>query len=350
MPASPHHHALPVHPHQLEVQEFDCYDLIVDLRSAEAFASDRIPRAVSVPLSPGRAAPGRTGVDADGAVSAAAAPAHGLPHALQAHLGSLDAGSAVLLYCDQGGAMSADIAACLADRGFSVDVLPGGWASYRRWVCAGIEVLARALDWRWVRSSPGGASQAVVRRLHARGEQVLMASALLDRVLMPGLVAGPSPTEAPSFESRLVDVLRRFDPALPVWADEVVTLSGEQVLPTPVDEALRHAERWRVEISIDDRAELLAAAMHESGGSAASLVAALGVGGYDAFAEALARVRSRLGRADERAVLAMLLGDVLDPLYATLVAPNGGGRDRALRLASGTPASLDQLAAQLSGV
>src|SRR5256885_16649376 len=43
---------LPVHPHQLEVQEFDSYELIVDLRSAGDFGVDHVPGAISVPWTP----------------------------------------------------------------------------------------------------------------------------------------------------------------------------------------------------------------------------------------------------------------------------------------------------------
>jgi rhodanese-related sulfurtransferase len=39
-----------VHPHQIEVQEFSSYALVIDARSAEAYQEDHIPGAVSVPV------------------------------------------------------------------------------------------------------------------------------------------------------------------------------------------------------------------------------------------------------------------------------------------------------------
>lgn len=39
-----------VHPHQIEVQEFDSYGLVIDARSTEAYQEDHIPGAVSVPV------------------------------------------------------------------------------------------------------------------------------------------------------------------------------------------------------------------------------------------------------------------------------------------------------------
>ena len=40
-----------VHPHQIEVQEFSSYALVIDARSAEAYQEDHIPGAVSVPVA-----------------------------------------------------------------------------------------------------------------------------------------------------------------------------------------------------------------------------------------------------------------------------------------------------------
>lgn len=349
MPASPLPHALPVHPHQLEVQEFDSYALIVDLRSAEAYAIDHIPRAVSVPW-PSQATPTmptRTGADAGNAVAAAMEPVQGLPYSMEALLESLDPGSAVLLYCDQGGAVSAAVAPHLAARGITADVLPGGWASYVRWVGMGIEVLARALDWRWVRSLPGGVSQALVSALQAQGEQVLEVGAQVGQVLMPGLIADLSRFGAPSLQSRLVDVLRRHDPSVHVWVDEVISLSGEQVLPSALHEALRNSMQWRIDASIDCRADLLQALLRESGETVASLLDSLGPAMASTFAAALRRVRDLEGRTAEHELLTALLREVLDPLHESVAVPGGRGHERVVPLPSGTAVAVDQLVARL---
>lgn len=351
MPASPLPHALPVHPHQLEVQEFDSYALIVDLRPAEAYAIDHIPRAVTVPW-PSQAAPTiptRTGADAGSSVPAAMEPVQGLPYSMEARLESLGPGSAVLLYCDQGGAVSAAVAPHLSARGFTADVLPGGWASYVRWVGTGIEVLARALDWRWVRSLPGGVSQALVSALQAQGEQVLEVGAQFDQALMPGLIADLSRFSAPSLESRLVDVLRRHDPGVRVWVDEVISLSGDQVLPTPLHEALRNSTQWRIDASTDCRADVLLAMLNESRRTIASLLDSLGAAMASTFAAAFRRVRDLEGRTAEHELLTALLREVLDPLHESVAVPGGRGHERVVPLPSGSAAAVDQLAGQLSG-
>ena len=45
-----------VHPHQMEVQEFASYALVIDARSAEAYPEDHLPGAVNVPVAADRLA------------------------------------------------------------------------------------------------------------------------------------------------------------------------------------------------------------------------------------------------------------------------------------------------------
>jgi len=40
-----------VHPHQMEIQEFASYALVIDARSAGAYQEDHVPGAVSVPIA-----------------------------------------------------------------------------------------------------------------------------------------------------------------------------------------------------------------------------------------------------------------------------------------------------------
>jgi tRNA 2-selenouridine synthase len=350
MPASPHPHALPVHPHQLEVQEFDTYDLIVDLRACEAFDRDHIPRAVSVPCarSSKAAASDEGTAGADEASLAAMEPPPMIPYALESRLASLAPGSSMLLYCDQGGAVSASMQARLASRGYAVDILPGGWGSYRRWITAGIEVLARSLSWRWLRSVPGGASQAAAQAMAARGEQVLAMGELFGSALVPGLLLDPAHAGKPALASRLVDTLRRMDPAQRVWIDEVIAVSGGHVLPTPLHEAMRHAEAWRIEPVPDCRIELLQQWLGRKGVTVPTLLVSCARALPGALGDAIDPVRDLLAESQERAAIETLLRRVLDPLYESLTVRSAGGHERPIALASASPADVDRLAAELA--
>ena len=133
MPVSPASLGALVHPHQMEVQDFSLYALVIDARRPEAFVDDHIPGAVNVPCD-----------DSDAAPSRVAESGPRLRYELAARTQSLPAGAAVLVYCDRGGIDAESHAAPLRAEGFQVDVLGGGWANYRRWVTAGLVTLPRA--------------------------------------------------------------------------------------------------------------------------------------------------------------------------------------------------------------
>lgn len=225
MPPPPLLQTLPVHPHQIEVQEFDAYALIVDLRSASEHRQDHIPGAASVPWA--TLAPSTTGTGA--AVLVAAEPGGELPPALLPRLAALHEDDAVLLYCATRGRDATAVALALQQRGHVADVLPGGWGNYRRWTAAGVEILARVLTLVVVRS-PRETESLMVAALQGLGQQVVVLSGCAMDL---------------SADSALVDALRRWDPARPVWI--VATEGADEALPAPLRDALRRAPALRVQ-------------------------------------------------------------------------------------------------------
>lgn len=221
-----------VHPHQIEVQEFESYDVIVDLRDPAEYLHDHIPGAVNVPWS----GPLWESVCTNGSAPPAMRTASDVPasgsYALHARLASLGVDAAVLLYSGEGGGDSAEAARAVAHLGLTADVLAGGWATYRVWVTEGLRILGACLHPRWIRSEPCGLSQAVLEVLRERGEQVCGFSSIVGQGVLPGLwVHGAGLMSQDAFDTRLLDVLRRHDPARTVWYDEVHRLGGAYRLP-----------------------------------------------------------------------------------------------------------------------
>lgn len=225
MPPPPLLQTLPVHPHQIEVQEFDAYALIVDLRPASEHGQDHLPGAVSAPWTPQAAS--STGAGA--VVLVAAEPGGELPASLLPRLAALHEDDAILLYCATGGRDATAVALALQQRGHVADVLPGGWGNYRRWAAAGVEILARVLTFVVVRS-PRKTESLMVAALQGLGQQVVALSGCATDV---------------SADSALVDALRRWDPARPVWI--VATEGADEALPATLRDALRRAPTLRVQ-------------------------------------------------------------------------------------------------------
>lgn len=334
---------LPVHPHQLEVQEFDSYDLIVDLREAESYVDDHLPGAVSVPWS-APAVPTGTGGGNRPLASAAATPtvdasALVLPAALESHVDALAPGASVLVYCDRGGVDSACVVAALKQREHTADLLPGGWPSYRRWVTTSIEVLARAMSFRWVRCAPAAGTPAVLSALEANGQQVLSLGAILSQKTFPGIsLPGDATPSQAAFETRLVDALRRLDPGHPVWVCEPLWLNDAVGLPVPLHDALRRSQALRIEASMADRVASLRTYLEAQRPATEEPVESL----IQALQQAIpadhvvrldaSRALARQGRHDE--ALSSLLADGIDPLYQALAAPCVPARETSLTLAS----------------
>ena len=157
------------------VQDFSHYALVIDVRTREEYEDDHIPGAVQFSPAVVSQRPLVTGQsDAQNRALAAqdsAADAE-LPASLAALVAPLKLDQAILVYCGRGGLDSLPVARALRWRGWTVDVLPGGWINYRRWVQAGLEVLPRMATFRVVTTSLGSEADRVLNAMATVGHQV----------------------------------------------------------------------------------------------------------------------------------------------------------------------------------
>ena len=225
------------HPHAIEVQDFSHYALVIDVRTPQEYEEDHIPGAVQFSPAVVSQGPLVTG-HADDRARALVAHDSGaegeLPPALAALVAPLKLDQAILVYCGRGGLDSLPVARALRWRGWSVDVLPGGWINYRRWVQAGLEVLPRMVSFRVIATTLGCEADRILNALATVGHQVLNVEALMVR--RRGSIACRS-AQQPSqawLESQLLQRLRAVDPRRPVWVGDVDAPVGE----------LRCQDRW----------------------------------------------------------------------------------------------------------
>lgn len=241
-----------VHPHQIEVQEFSSYALVIDARSTEAYQEDHIPGALNLPVATQRLQEPK----AEGTALVASDAEPSVPYALAAHLGGLSAGASVLVYCDRGGLDSLVWAEPLKALGYRVDVLGGGWVNYRRWVTAGMEALPRALTFRRLVAPLAGGMCRVIERLVKQGEQVLDLTALAGQWLLPGLtLPGDMQPSQAAFDTALLHTLRGFDPQRPVWTRDGINGLGEIASPPSLRDALQRADCLWLEVPTSVRAQ-----------------------------------------------------------------------------------------------
>lgn len=317
-----------VHPHQIEVQEFSSYGLVIDARSAEAYQEDHIPGAVNVPVSWQRLQVPEAGATAPAARDAEPS----VPYALATHMSGLSAGASVLVYCDRGGLDSLVWADPLRAMGYRVDVLGGGWGNYRRWVAAGLEVLPRALTFRRLVAPPAGGMCCVIDRLMKLGEQVLDLTALAGQRLLPGLtLVGDTPPSQAAFDTALLHALRSFDPQRPVWARDTLNGLGEIVLAPSLGDALQRSDCLWLEVPPSVRAQAWTDRMGTMGIDIAGLLNAISVSTGSSSNMFIEYCRSLVncGRATE--VLDEIIRGYLDPLGHVAQSTHHG---HVIRLAS----------------
>jgi tRNA 2-selenouridine synthase len=300
-----------VHPHQMEVQEFSSYALVIDARSTEAYQEDHIPGAVSVPVSGLRASVPES--DATALVAQDAGPS--VPYLLAALLSGLGAGASVLVYCDRGGLDSLVWADPLKALGYRVDVLGGGWVNYRRWVNAGLETLPRALTFRRLVAPLAGGMCRVIERLVKLGEQVLDLTALAGQRLLPGLtLPGDMQPSQAAFDTALLHTLRSFDPRRPVWTRDGINGLGEVKLPPSLRDALQHAESLWLEVPTTVRAQAWTERMVTMGIDTAGLLNAISASTGSPTNAVIDRWRSLADGGHAIDALTDVITGYLDPL------------------------------------
>lgn len=321
-----------VHPHQMEVQEFASYALVIDARRAEAYQEDHLPGAVNVPVAANRLADAQF-TSMEGAFAAAAgdaAPA--MPYPLAVQVERLSPGDAVLVYCDRGGLDSLAWAGPLKVAGFRVDVLGGGWINYLRWVSAGLELLPRALTFRPLLAPPAGGLCRVVNRLEQQGEQVIDLAALAGQRLVPGLtLQGDTPSSQAAFETALLDALRRMNPQRPVWVRMGLAGLGGLALPPALRDALYRSTSTRLEVPLSARAIAWSDRLQAMGTGINTLLQAISGSAMSPASAVIEQWRSLSNAGKVTDALTEIIATYIDPL--TKVS-GWTGQLRVVRLAS----------------
>ena len=298
-----------VHPHQLEVQDFAAYALIIDARSRSEYAVDHIPGAINLPASLHEPGPSTT--------TLSVAEPRPMSYALAPHLEPLGLDDSVLVYCSKGGLDSEVWASELRGRGYEVDVLGGGWGNYRRWVDAGLMLLPRTLLLRWVQAPPVGGLALVLEALELHSEQVLDLTTLTGQCLAPGITLPGEPQVSQDlFETTLLDALRYFDPDRPIWVGGSPPF-GKLELPPALLAALQASRVVRVEAPVNARSIAWLEQLQRQQVSVASLIDTLQMLPQQLSSlSSLATLKAAISSRQPAEVLTTILSHCIDTMFS----------------------------------
>ena len=241
----------------------DRFDTIVDARSPNEYAEDRLPGAVNWPSldDDERALVGAEYKQVSPFAArkrGAALVARNVAAHIEHHVLDKPHGWTPLVYCWRGGKRSGALATVLDQIGFRVHVLEGGYRAFRRALVEALAELPARFAWRVVCGPTGAGKSRLLAALAAQGAQVLDLEALANhRGSVLGLVPGTRQPTQKAFDTLVWDALRRLDPGRPVFVESESRKIGELRVPEALIERMRSSPCLWLELPIEARVALL---------------------------------------------------------------------------------------------
>jgi tRNA 2-selenouridine synthase len=163
-----------------------------------------------------------------------------------------------LVYCWRGGKRSGSLALILDQIGFKVTLVDGGYKAFRAALVEALPQLASQFDYRVICGTTGSGKTRLLQALAALGAQVLDLEALANhRSSVLGVIPGtPQPTQK-AYDSLIWAALKSFDASRPVYIESESKKVGNVAIPEGLITAMRAAPCLQLDLSEDQRVELL---------------------------------------------------------------------------------------------
>ena len=240
------------------------FDAVIDVRSPAEFAEDHLPGAINLPVldDAERARVGTIYKQESPFLArkiGAALVARNAARHLEDTLAEMPGGWRPLVYCWRGGQRSGSFATILSQVGWRVELVQGGYKSWRKLVVGALETPPAApvvvLD-----GNTGSAKTELLHHLAALGMQILDLEGLANhRGSLFGHMPGGQPSQK-AFEGRVATALTQLDPKAPVVVEAESSRIGDLSVPKGLWAAMTAAPRIHIRAPLDARAAYLARA------------------------------------------------------------------------------------------
>ncbi|NVO26217.1 tRNA 2-selenouridine(34) synthase MnmH [Donghicola sp. C2-DW-16] len=238
------------------------FDTIIDARAPAEFAEDHLPGAINLPVldDEERAKVGTIYKQVspfDARKIGGALVAKNVARHLEETLHDRQGGWRPLVYCWRGGQRSGSFATILAQVGWRVGLIDGGYKSYRRIIVKSMHDEPIPHKFILIDGPTGTAKTDLLAHLKAAGAQVIdLEGIYAHRGSLLGAVSRPQPSQKMA-EGDLAMQLAHLDPAKPVYVEAESSKIGNRLVPPSVWNAMCAAPRIRVNAGIPARAEYL---------------------------------------------------------------------------------------------
>lgn len=238
------------------------FDTLIDVRAPAEFAQDHIPGAINLPvLSDTERAQVGTIYKQDSPFMArklgAALVARNAAHHLQTALADKPGSWQPLVYCWRGGQRSGSFATILAQIGWRVAVLDGGYKSWRQLVRTQLYDTAFPAPVVLLDGGTGTGKTDILAHAARLGAQVIDLEALAQHRGSVFGADGAQPTQK-MFETRLAQQVSALDPTRPVLIEAESNRIGAIRLPPALWDAMRTAKVVTITATLNARAEYIA--------------------------------------------------------------------------------------------
>lgn len=243
--------------------QLDGFDTIIDARSEGEFALDHLPGAVNWPTlnDDERKQIGTIYKQVnqfEAKKRGAAMAARNIAAHIEREVINKPKDWKPLAYCWRGGKRSGSLSIILDQIGFRMALLEGGYKAFRAAMLLDIPRRVGRLSFHVICGTTGSGKTRLLHALARAGAQVLDLEGLAShRSSVLGAIPGqPQPTQK-HFDSLVWDVLRRFDPAHPVYVESESKKVGNVAVPASLVERMRESPCIDVSLPIDERVALL---------------------------------------------------------------------------------------------
>lgn len=243
--------------------QLDQFDAILDARSEGEHAEDHLPGAQSWP-SLNNEERVRVGTlykqvsPFEAQKIGAALVAKNIAHHIETRVMDKPKNWQPLIYCWRGGKRSNSLALILGQIGFKVHLIEGGYKAFRKEVMEDTPRQAQGLQFQVLCGPTGSGKTRLLQALAQEGAQVLDLEAIaVHRSSVLGLIPGQSQPTQKAFDTQVWDALRRFDPARPVYVEAESKKVGNLTVPAELMVAMRASPCIRMELSLENRVDLL---------------------------------------------------------------------------------------------
>lgn len=297
------------------------FDAIIDVRSPGEFREDRLPGSVNLPVlsDDERAAVGFV-YKQQSKFRARQIGARYISRNIAAHLESFFDERArdfrPLVYCWRGGMRSYAMARILADVGWRVTLLKGGYKTWRRTVTAGLYDETAPLPLILIDGETGAGKTDILARLAEKNAQTIdLEGAAAHRGSVFGAEESDDQPSQKVFESRLWSDLQGFDKTQPIFAEAESRRIGRCAIPPRLWASMLSAPRIVVHAHRNHRAERLLTSYPAFARDRERLAEALGRLAPFHSAERLTAWRELADAGSMRDLAHSLIEHHYDPLY-----------------------------------